>query len=83
MISDGQSTGRGSRVSRVVGFAKAHRNLALVDPRLTKTMGRVRNGALVDVPKGTVVVGDRLLLGLLLLLGPRDDARELAWVQPV
>jgi hypothetical protein len=59
MISDGQSTGRGSRVSRVVGFAKMHRSLALVDPRLTKTMERVRTGAVVDVPKGTVVVGDR------------------------
>ena len=59
MISDGQSTGRGSRVSRVVGFAKTHRSHALVDPRLTKTMERVRTGAVVDVPKGTVVVGDR------------------------
>ena len=59
MFSDWQSTGRGSRVSRVVGFAKTHKSLALVDPRLTKTMERVRTGAVVDVPKGTVVVGDR------------------------
>ena len=59
MFSDWQSTGRGSRVSRVVGFAKMHRSLALVDPRLTKTMESVRTGAVVDVPKGTVVVGDR------------------------
>ena len=59
MISDGQSTGRGSRVSRVVGFAKTHGSLAPIDPWLTKMMERVRTRAVVDVPKGTVVVGDR------------------------
>ena len=55
----------GSRLGAVracrawLGSAKTHRSLALVDPRLTKTMERVRTGAVVDVPKGTVVVGDR------------------------
>ena len=51
MISDGQSTGRGSRVSRVAGFAKTHRSVALVDPRLTKMMGRVRTGRSSTSPK--------------------------------
>ena len=55
----------GSRLGAVracrawLGSAKMHRSLALVDPRLTKTMERVRTGAVVNVPKGTVVVGDR------------------------
>ena len=48
------------RASRAwLGSAKMHRSLAAIGPWLTKTMGRVRTRAFVDVPKGPVVVGDR------------------------
>ena len=46
-------------VARLARLANTHGSLAPIDPWLTKTMERVRTGAVVDVPKGTVVVGDR------------------------
>ncbi len=46
-------------VARVARLAKTHGSLAPIDPWLTQMMERVRTGAVVDVPKGTVVVGDR------------------------
>ena len=59
MISDGQLTGRGSRVSRVVGFRKDAQESCFGRPQVDQNDGEVRTGAVVDVPKGTVVVGDR------------------------
>ena len=38
-------------MSRVVGFAKTHKSLALVDPRLTKMMEGVRTGRSSTSPK--------------------------------
>jgi hypothetical protein len=45
--------------ARLARLAKTHGSLAPIDPWLTQMMERVHTRAVVDVPKGTVVVGDR------------------------
>ena len=64
----GSRLGAVARLARLARLAKTHGSLAPIDPWLTKMMER----AVVDVPKGTVVVGDR-----------RRAPRAGAWVRIV